>query len=421
MTRIVPTNTYGISQFVVSPDPSQGNFTTIQSAVNAASAGDTIYIADGIYNENVTLIPGIVLTSLTASGYNSNVSFTGSFTFTGGGIVAICNIEMVSTNGKSIIFSGTNPGDIILYSCYMRCTNNTSIYFTNTNANSTVTLYASFVIADTNLSTILISSSTGSISILSSYISNESFNYNPCSFLGTTLYVKDSIWATGLTFNNSVFICINSQISSLTAVLILANTNAEFFNSTITGNTNSIINNLFVIDATSVLTLIGTSINEAITGPSPNFSGNGTINIYSVYPIGTTVFNFGSNTVVYKNNYVANAIANSVTTPTFKTSPQASAASTLALGTAYQNTLGYDVLVTVYIDISNTTNANFLLGVGPTSTPTQQNILTNYNITPNSTHLVFPVPIYLPNNYYALLSTSGTVTATIIGQLAMPI
>jgi hypothetical protein len=31
------------------------------------------------------------------------------------------------------------------------------------------------------------------------------------------------------------------------------------------------------------------------------------------------------------------------------------------------------------------------------------------------------VPIYLPNGYYANLSTSGTITASIGGQIAMPI
>lgn len=98
------------------------------------------------------------------------------------------------------------------------------------------------------------------------------------------------------------------------------------------------------------------------------------------------------------------------------TSPPASSASTLALGTAYHNTLGYDVMVVVTLQENAGATYTFNLGVGPTSTPTQQ---TFYNATVGSLPCV-TVPIYIPNNYYALLTqTAGA--ATIVGQIAMPI
>ncbi len=98
------------------------------------------------------------------------------------------------------------------------------------------------------------------------------------------------------------------------------------------------------------------------------------------------------------------------------TAPPVSASSTLALGTAYQNTLGYDIVLTVYLLVTVTGNS-VSLGVGSSVTPTQQIIVTG---AVAASPAVIPINIYLPNNYYALLSTSD-VAASIAGQIAMPV
>lgn len=101
------------------------------------------------------------------------------------------------------------------------------------------------------------------------------------------------------------------------------------------------------------------------------------------------------------------------------TTPAASQSSSLILGTAYQNAFGYDVVVTVYLAVTAATVGGFSLGVGPTNTPTQQVIISALNLAAGI--VIIPVTIYLPNTYYALLSTTGTITATISGQQAMPV
>lgn len=103
---------------------------------------------------------------------------------------------------------------------------------------------------------------------------------------------------------------------------------------------------------------------------------------------------------------------------TISTTPPASSASTLSIGTAYHNTLGYDVMITVYLNITAALSASILLGVGSTSNPTQQTIVSGLTL---SVLGVIPVNIYLPNGYYAKLSTSGTITMSISGQIAMPV
>lgn len=103
--------------------------------------------------------------------------------------------------------------------------------------------------------------------------------------------------------------------------------------------------------------------------------------------------------------------------PNLITAPPASSASTLALGTNYQNVLGYDVMVVVYFQADPGVNYILNLGVGPSSSPTQQTI---YNANPGSLNSL-TVPIYIPKGYYALLSSSGAGTPNIVGQIAMPI
>jgi len=418
MTSIIPTNTYGLAKYVVSSNIGQGNFTSIQAAMNAASSGDTIFIADGTYNENVTIKPGVNITSLNPSGYAENVILSGNYVFGGGGNVCISNVTFNSSSIYNISFNGSSEGSLSLIYCGFLQGANNCVNFSNSNANSTLTMQNCLGVVQSNVSTFLFSSSPGFLSMISSYIAGNTANDNPFTVLGTTVAIRNCIFTSGLAITDGSLEVHESTILSPTTVLTLGATPANFFNSFFYGNT--LITNVspFILSNSTVV-FNNTYVGSGYSGPT--FSGSGTVVINQIYPSGSYTINYGSVNVTYANSQHGNVTANILSTPTFKTNPAASQSSSLALGTAYHNTLGYDVLLTVYIDISNTTNANFLLGVGPTSTPTQQNILTNYNITPNSTHLVFPVPIYLPNNYYALLSTSGTVTATIIGQLAMPI
>ena len=105
-------------------------------------------------------------------------------------------------------------------------------------------------------------------------------------------------------------------------------------------------------------------------------------------------------------------------TPGIVTAPAVSASSSLTVGAAYHNTLGYDVVLTVYLSVTAATTASILLGVGSTSTPTQQTIVSGLTVAAVT---IIPVTIYLPADYYALLSTSGTITETISGQQVMPV
>ena len=111
-------------------------------------------------------------------------------------------------------------------------------------------------------------------------------------------------------------------------------------------------------------------------------------------------------------------LTGTLTIANLSSAPAASSASTLSLGSAYQNTLGYDVILTIYLAITSATSASILCGVGATSTPTQQTIISGLTLAALS---VIPVTVYLPNNYYVLISNSGTITDSISGQQVTPV
>ncbi len=105
--------------------------------------------------------------------------------------------------------------------------------------------------------------------------------------------------------------------------------------------------------------------------------------------------------------------------PTIITSPPASSAGTFfsAIGpTANQNTLGYDIMYILYVNISANSGGSLVVGVGPTSTPTTQGIIVGTSLTG-----LLSIPVYLPKDYYVLINTSGSITVNVESQQVIPI
>jgi hypothetical protein len=78
----------------------------------------------------------------------------------------------------------------------------------------------------------------------------------------------------------------------------------------------------------------------------------------------------------------------------------------LALGTPKRNTLGYDVVVNVSISISAAVGGSIESGVGPSATPTTD------EMTPAlSAATLVSFSQYVPAGYYLSVVTTGTITA----------
>lgn len=108
---------YPITPFVVGPT-GQAGYTTIQSAINAASAagGGTVYVQykSGGYTEDLTLAVGVDVTGVEANVDGNQVVITGVHTPpTASGVVTFRNINFY---GTTAIFNSASAGE-----CYLVC------------------------------------------------------------------------------------------------------------------------------------------------------------------------------------------------------------------------------------------------------------------------------------------------------------
>lgn len=120
-------------------------------------------------------------------------------------------------------------------------------------------------------------------------------------------------------------------------------------------------------------------------------------------PTTTTQSAGDSSTKIATTAFVGTALA----------APTASASVSLTAGTAYQNTSGTNVVISGVINITAAVGGSINLGMGATSTPTTQPISPAL-----STALLLPFTARVPNNYYLLIQTSGTITVGSITAIA---
>lgn len=105
-----------------------------------------------------------------------------------------------------------------------------------------------------------------------------------------------------------------------------------------------------------------------------------------------------------------------------KTAPPSSHTVTTAFGdslsvdSAAQNTLGYDIILNISVVVASATSATIVLGVGSSATPTTDTVVASFS---TAAALTFSFVAYLPNNYYVLVNTTGTISVTSITVQAM--
>ena len=138
-----------ISAFVVDPSSTvglRGTFTTVQSAINAAVSGQTVYVRPGNYVENLTLVAGVDLIALTGDGYSNTVAIQGSITATYSGRVTIDGFQLIAGASNGITISGANPTVLTLKDCDLTQASGGGIFYSLvcSNANASSFIFDSF-------------------------------------------------------------------------------------------------------------------------------------------------------------------------------------------------------------------------------------------------------------------------------------
>lgn len=114
-----------ISSLVVDPSATvglRGTYQTITAALAAASSGQTIYIRPGTYTENITLVAGVNLVGMQASGLNASTVISGTITVTYSGSCSLTGLAL-QNNGNNDIISMSGVGAANLYISNCRFTN----------------------------------------------------------------------------------------------------------------------------------------------------------------------------------------------------------------------------------------------------------------------------------------------------------
>lgn len=385
------TTRYPITPFVVGPVGSAG-YQTIQSAINAANTGGIgglVFIQEpGNYTENLILYGGV---DIQGASY-SHVTITGTHSLPASGIVQFSNICLSSSTA---IINDTSSGsqELIFDSCLFTITNGYvfnlpnwigTLYVTNCLSNGTVD---GFLLNDMAFGlNLFVDSSNIGAGYDNSLSTSGTLNFTNSSF-NCPLILNSFAKAIGCSFYASI--TFNDGIGYVFSACNFSPPNTS----------------ALIIECEGVFIFFSCCF--LFTQFSPAIGGTGTINnvvLSGISFVGNSDVNpVGYGGVSDKLNCGSGVI----------TAPSDSVSSSLVLGTAFQNTTGYDVLLHVYISVTSATAGSILCGVGATTTPTQQTIV---NAFTTATATIIPVSVYLPVNYYALISTSGTITRSISGQ-----
>lgn len=155
----------------------RGTFTTIQSAITAASSGQTIFIRPGSYVESLTLKAGVNLVAYSCDGQNGSVSITGQSSATFAGSCSLSGIRFIASASPSILITGSSATVINCINCFfsIEASGVTSFANQSSSASSQINLLS----CNGNIATsgggisVFQNTNSGSINIFSSYFTNS--------------------------------------------------------------------------------------------------------------------------------------------------------------------------------------------------------------------------------------------------------
>lgn len=190
-------NSFGGNIWVVNPTLGVGTHQTIQAAITAASAGDTVKITakSTAYVENITGKVGVNLVADTADAYTPNVTISGTFTHNTAGIITCSGIRFQTNGASAIAVTGSVASILRMRDCYINVTNATGITYSSSS----------------NLSAIIMQNCDGNIA-------NTSLKFFDQTSAGTIIFDHPFFSNTGLstTASTSSAGIINMQYFNIT-------------------------------------------------------------------------------------------------------------------------------------------------------------------------------------------------------------
>ena len=313
------------ANYIVDPNGTKAEYTTLATAYAAASSGDIIFIKEGTYTEDLTIDKNISIVGFLGENRPGTllVKLSGKLTFSGNYKVRIQGISH-STNGDNLIDCNGNDANVWYENCNVSVETAITGYVLD-GSGSTGNIYLSnCYVLGTGTAKLFDISVSGKVFWIhntwlegfttASTMSNSTVNVNnskgmtPLAITGAGRILADKMWFGALKspFSNTQFLTVsssnasairNSYISSGTEVAITVTSGTL----SLTQSTIQSTNGTAVIDGAGTLEYAGLSFLSTSTittttqtvlseGPNRKLSGTGYLQI----PAGTTAQQPGS-------------------------------------------------------------------------------------------------------------------------------
>lgn len=250
-------------KFIVGDLSNGANYATIGAALAAATAGDTVAVQDGTYNENLTLKSGVSICGLNPSGAAGlRTLIVGKMIDNGATIGCTISDIALRTNSDYILQTTGAGTEIALWNCYIDATNHFPF---SVGAGSTVRLYE----ATGGLQTtgIGLYDNAGAMSFDDCNISNAGASTTASTTTGAVTIFNSTlgcVFSTTSTGNYTIYNSVLGGSALNTAALTTAGTGLSTINNSVLfSGTASAIS----VGAGTVVETFKTTINSTNTNP----------------------------------------------------------------------------------------------------------------------------------------------------------
>ena len=283
------------ARFIVSAGGTSdgANYTTIQSAITAATSGSTVFIQPGTYTENLTLKAGVNLTAFESDGSlngTGDVIILGTSTLTTAGSVTISGIQLQTNSAALLAVTGSAASVVNLMNCYLNCTNATGITFSSSSTSSAINLYDCFGDLATTGISYFTSTAIGVMNFYGGVYLNSGQSITPSTTSNRPISMYYVIFFSVLQATGGTLILIDSSINSVNGSSVVnavgvsiagSSTLHSIINCNVSGGTSSAV----TVDAGCTLSMSNTLINSSNTNA---VSGTGSLKYIALKFNGTS-------------------------------------------------------------------------------------------------------------------------------------
>lgn len=175
-----------------------GDFTSIQTAINAALSGHTIFVRPGTYTENLILKAGVNITAFDSDMINQ-VIILGKTTLNVAGSVSISGIQFKTNGDYCIEVSGAVASSLFAVNCFINANDHTAINCASSSPTSSLILTSCLGNVNAGGSSVFDHSSAGLLRFINTFMNNTANSVTACTASAGSVALDSSGIENGIT------------------------------------------------------------------------------------------------------------------------------------------------------------------------------------------------------------------------------